>query len=82
MAVFTRGHMGLLEAYFDQAVDVTGHFGAALAAGLGSGLDQHFKAFSHLENQLHELQHSNHHQTQAKANARSHYGLGAEFYSL
>ena len=82
MAVLTRGHMGLLEAYFDQTVDVMGNFGAALAAGLGSGLDQHFKAFSHLENQLHELQHSNHLLTQAKANARSHYGLGADFYSL
>ena len=59
LQAFMRGHLGLLESYFDQSVDVEGDFGAALAAGMLSGLD-----------------------TQAKANARIHYGLGAEFYRL
>ncbi|HAL39910.1 MAG TPA: class I SAM-dependent methyltransferase [Polaromonas sp.] len=82
LSVFTRGQIGLLESYFDQSVDVEGDFGAALAAGLLSGLDMHGKALIDVENGIHELRYSNHSAAQAKANARAHYGLGAAFYRL
>jgi cyclopropane-fatty-acyl-phospholipid synthase len=82
LQAFTRGQMGLLESYFDQSVDVEGDFGAALAAGMLSGLDTHGKALSSMENGFHELRYSNQSQAQAKANARAHYGLGDGFYRL
>lgn len=82
LQAFMRGHLGLLEAYFDQSVDVEGDFGAALAAGMLSGLDTQGKALLNVENSLHELRFSNQSRAQAKANARIHYGLGAEFYRL
>lgn len=82
LQAFTRGHMGLLESYFDQSVDVEGDLGAALAAGLLSGLDSRGKALLNVENGIHELRFSNHSAAQAKTNARAHYGLGVEFYRL
>jgi cyclopropane-fatty-acyl-phospholipid synthase len=82
LAAFMRGHMALLEAYFDQAVDVEGDLGAAFAAGLASGFDRQFKALHDVESGLHELRYSNRTLTQAKANARAHYGLGEPFYRL
>jgi len=82
LSAFTRGHMGLLESYFDQAIDVEGDLGAAFAAGTASGLDLQFNALNSVENNLHELRYSNRSFDQAKANARAHYGLGAAFYRL
>ncbi|NDP39813.1 MAG: class I SAM-dependent methyltransferase [Rhodoferax sp.] len=82
LQAFTRGQIGLLESYFDQGVDVEGDFGAALAAGLLSGLDMHGKALITMENGIHELRYSNRSPAQAKANARAHYGLGDAFYRL
>lgn len=82
LSAVTRGHMGLLESYFDQDVDVQGDLGAALAAGLQSGLEVRGKALAHIENGLHELRYSNQKADQAKSNARSHYDLGADFYGL
>lgn len=79
-ATATRGHIGLMEAYFDQEVDVEGDFGAALAAGMAAGFDQRSVALNTIENNLHELRHSNRDPAQAKANARAHYGLGTDFY--
>lgn len=80
LSTFLRGHIGLLDAYFDQAVDVEGDLGAAFAAGLASGFDTQFNAVVGLENNLHELRYSNRTAAQAKANARAHYGLPAQFY--
>ncbi|HSC01301.1 MAG TPA: cyclopropane-fatty-acyl-phospholipid synthase family protein, partial [Burkholderiaceae bacterium] len=82
LSTFLRGHIGLLDAYFDQAVDVEGDLGAAFAAAMASGFDAQFNAVSGLENEVHELRHSNRSAAQAKANARAHYGLGADFYRL
>lgn len=82
LQAFTRGHLGLFESYFDQSVDVEGDLGAALAAGMLSGLDMRAKALITAENGIHELRYSNHSMAQAKANARVHYGLGVEFYRL
>jgi len=82
LSTFLRGHIGLLDAYFDQAVDVEGDLGAAFAAAMASGFDTQFNAVNGLENNLHELRHSNRSWAQAKSNARAHYGLGADFYRL
>ncbi|RUR66350.1 cyclopropane-fatty-acyl-phospholipid synthase family protein [Variovorax sp. 375MFSha3.1] len=81
-ATATRGHIGLMEAYFDQEVDVEGDFGAALAAGMAAGFDHRAGALNGIENSLHELRHSNRDPAHAKANARAHYGLGTGFYRL
>ena len=78
----TRGHMGLMEAYFDQTVDVESDFGAALAAGMASGFDRKSGAVNGMENELLELRHSNRDPAKAKCNARAHYGLGTDFYRL
>lgn len=82
LATATRGHIGLMEAYFGQGVDVEGDFGVALAAGMASGFDQQAGALNGIENGLHELRHSNRDPGRAKANARAHYGLGTAFYRL
>lgn len=82
LQAFTRGHLGLLESYFDQSINVEGDFGAALAAGLLSGLDAPARTLVNVENGIHELRYSNHSMAQAKVNARAHYGLGAAFYRL
>lgn len=79
-ATATRGHIGLMEAYFDQEVDVDGDFGAALAAGMAAGFDQQAGTLNGIENNLHELRYANRNPAQAKANARAHYGLGTDFY--
>jgi cyclopropane-fatty-acyl-phospholipid synthase len=82
LATMTRGHIGLLESYFDQQVDVEGNLGAAFATGLMADIDPRFNPVDRVENHLHELRHSNRSADQAKANARAHYGLGTEFYKL
>jgi len=82
LSALMRGHMGLLEAYFDQTVDVEGDLGAAFAAGLASGFDKQFTALGDVENRLHELRYSNRSAARAKANAQAHYGLGESFYRL
>lgn len=79
-ALLTRGHMGLLESYFDGRLDVQGDLGAALASGMTAGVDQRHPPLNTLENNLHEWRHSNASPAQAKANARAHYGLPVEFY--
>ena len=81
-ATFVRGHMGLLEAYFDQEVDLEGSLAAALAAGMQVGFDQQAPALLGVENNLLEWRTSNRDRAQAKANARAHYGLGEAFYRL
>lgn len=81
-STFLRGHIGLLEAYFDGAVDVEGDLGAAMAAGMHAGFDLQSPALTSLENTLLERRTSNRDPRQAKANARAHYGLGEPFYAL
>lgn len=81
-ASFLRGHMGLLEAYFDGDVDLEGDLGAALATGMAAGFDLQSAVINLAENTLLEWCTSNRDPQQAKANARAHYGLGEEFYRL
>lgn len=80
LATLTRGHIGLLEAYFDQQVDVEGSLNAAFATGLLADIDPRFNPLDPLENNLLEWRRSNRTIEQAKANARAHYGLPAAFY--
>jgi len=82
LEVATRGHMALLEAYFDGHLDVEGDFGAALAAGMLVDIDPAFDLLGQAENRLHEVRRSNRSPAQAKANARAHYGLPEAFYRL
>jgi cyclopropane-fatty-acyl-phospholipid synthase len=82
LAAAMRGHMGLLESYFDGDVDVEGNLGAAFAAGLTVDIDPKFDMLGRMENQLHELRFSNRSIEQAKTNARAHYGLPEAFYRL
>ncbi len=78
----SRGHMGLLESYFDQTIDLIGDFNAAVAAGFNGGLDGGTNPLNVAENRWHEARFSNKSFEQAKANARAHYGLGEDFYRL
>ncbi|ANN70159.1 SAM-dependent methyltransferase [Bordetella bronchialis] len=78
-ATALRGHMGLLEAYFDQQVDVD-DLGAALTAAMSGGFEKRTNLINRAENGLHELRHSNRDHARAKSNARFHYGLGTSFY--
>lgn len=82
MAATLRGHMGPLEAYFDQTLDIEGDLGAAFAAGLAAGIDTRPDPLGRLQNGLHELRFSNRDSTQARGNARAHYGLPEAFYRL
>jgi len=82
LAACTRGHVGLLEAYFDQKVDLEGEIATAFAAGSRSGFDLKLQVFDNIESRIHELRHSNRDPAQAKANARAHYGLGEPFFRL
>jgi cyclopropane-fatty-acyl-phospholipid synthase len=82
MATFARGHLGLLEAYFDQEVDVGGDLGTVMAAAMRSGFDLRFDPFDSVENNLMEWRTGNRDAARAKVNARAHYGLGEPFYRL
>ena len=76
------GHIGLLEAYFDGSVDIEGSFQLAARAAFDAGFDDDPNALVGLRNRWHEFRFSNRSITQAKANARFHYGLGEPFYKL
>lgn len=82
MAAFARGHLGLLEAYFSEEVELLGNLGAAMAAGMRSGFDRWFAAVASVGNNLLEWRTGNGDAVRAKANARAHYGLGEPFYRL
>jgi len=77
-------HIGLLESYFAQEVDVDGSFPAAFRMASESGLDMGSlrNPLIGVRNRWHEFRFSNRTIAQAKANARFHYGLGADFYAL
>ncbi len=78
--VILFGHVGLIEAYFNQTLDVDGDLSHAFAIGFESGFDRSSGPLLWLRNQWHEFRFANRSIRQAKINARFHYGLGAEFY--
>jgi len=78
-AVF--GHIGLLDAWFDGDLDIEGDLRDVFRAGMQAGYGRPNLLVSE-RNRLHELARSNATRAQAKANARAHYGLPADFYRL
>src|SRR5919108_1741175 len=76
------GHVGFLEAYFDEELDIEGSLAQALAAGMEGGIDRRTGLLVWLRNRWHELTHSNAARSQARRNANFHYALTPEFYRL
>ncbi len=75
------GHIGLLEAYFDGDLEVSGDLARMFALGLEGGLTAP-PPLVRLRNRWHEFRRNNKDWGRAKDNARFHYGLGTEFYRL
>jgi cyclopropane-fatty-acyl-phospholipid synthase len=75
-------HVGLLESYFKGDVDIEGDLALGFRAALDMEMDGPPRGLLKLRNAWHELRFSNRYISQAKANARFHYGLGSEFYRL
>jgi cyclopropane-fatty-acyl-phospholipid synthase len=73
-------HVGLLESYFCGDLDVEGSLQLAFRIGMDAGLAPPPTGLLKLRNAWHELRFSNASIARAKANARFHYGLGADFY--
>ena len=79
--VALSGYIGLLESYFDGSADIDGNLALAFRAGFEGGFDQgQPPLLVRLRSRWFERRYSNRSVAQAKANARSHYGLGQEFY--
>ena len=78
------GHIGLLESYFAQEIDVEGSLPEAFRMASESGFEMTAggNPLVAVRNRWHERRFSNRSIAQAKANARFHYGLGTGFYSL
>ena len=76
------GHVGLLESYFDQSLDIEGDIAAAFRAAMDSGFDKGTNLLIRLRNRWHEWRFSNRSLAQAKRNAEFHYALGTDFYRL
>jgi len=76
------GHIGLVESYLDEMIDIEGDLGSAFRAGMDATFDATPNRLVQVRNRWHELRFSNASRAQAKANARFHYGLSAEFYKL
>ncbi len=75
------GHVGILDAWFDGHLDIEGDLRALFRTGMEAGFNGR-NVLVDKRNRLHELTHSNASREQAKANARVHYGLPADFYRV
>ncbi|MCX7892360.1 MAG: cyclopropane-fatty-acyl-phospholipid synthase family protein [Burkholderiales bacterium] len=76
-------HIGLLESFFDGDVDIEGDIAQAFRIAFDSGFaGAKPPPLVSIRNRWHEWRFSNRSIAQAKANARFHYGLGTDFYSL
>src|SRR5919201_3711811 len=73
------GHIGFLESYFDDDLDIEGSLGKALAVGMEAGMDR-ANPLVGIRNRWHEFRFANSTWDQAKANSRFHSALGTEFY--
>ena len=79
-AVLFRGHVGLLESYADQQIELEGDLPTAFATAMAAGLDLQPNRWNRLMNRLHEWRHSATSHGRAKANARAHYPHPPDFY--
>ena len=52
LSVFLRGHMGLMESYFDQEVDVEGDFAEIFLTAMSVRFDRNYKVLTDVENSL------------------------------
>jgi cyclopropane-fatty-acyl-phospholipid synthase len=75
------GHIGLLDGYFDGAIDIEGDLARMFALGLDAGYSRP-PPLVRMRNRWHEFTKSNATIARAKANARFHYGLSTDFYRL
>src|SRR5882672_3630982 len=75
------GHIGLLEGYFAGTVEIEGDLARIFAVGLSANFSAPNPLVS-LRNRWHEVRRNNKSWQRARDNARFHYGLGADFYSL
>jgi cyclopropane-fatty-acyl-phospholipid synthase len=76
------GHVGLLESYFKQSLDIDGELALAFRAAYEGGLNMRPRPLVRIRNRLHEALYSNASIAQARTNARFHYALGTDFYRL
>ena len=76
------GHVGLLESYVNQSVDIDGDLALAFRTAYTGGFDMRFRPLVRLRNRWHEALYSNASIAQARKNARYHYAIGTDFYRL
>jgi cyclopropane-fatty-acyl-phospholipid synthase len=74
-------HIGFLESYLNQTLDIEGDISRAFAVSFESGFSYAPGPLVWLLNQWHEFRFGNRTIEQSKINARFHYGLGADFYA-
>jgi cyclopropane-fatty-acyl-phospholipid synthase len=75
----TYGHVGLLESFFRQDIDIDGEVRAVFRASYDSNFSRP-NPLVKIRNRWHEWRFSNRTLEQAKDNARAHYGLPREFF--
>lgn len=76
-----NGHIGFLESFFDQSIDIDGDFAAIFRVAYESRYSHGQTLPVSIRNRWHEFRFANRTIEQARVNARFHYGLGADFYS-
>jgi cyclopropane-fatty-acyl-phospholipid synthase len=76
------GHVGLLESYVTQSVDIDGDLALAFRAAYEGRFDMRPRLLIRVRNRWHEALYSNASIAQAKTNSRFHYALGTDFYRL
>lgn len=74
------GHIGLLESYFNQSLDIEGDIAQAFRAAMDSGAASKPNLLVRIRNHWHEFRFSNKTIQQARANAEYHYAIGTDFY--
>lgn len=78
--ILTSGHIGLLESYFDNSLDIEGDLKLAFRAGMETNFSSNPPLLVRLRNWWHEFRFNNASIDQARANARFHYAIGTDFY--
>ena len=79
--ILAFGHIGLLESYFDNSVDVEGDLKLAFRAGMETNFSNNPPLLVRLGNWWHEFRHNNGTIERARDNACFHYANGTDFYS-
>ncbi|MGI9316035.1 MAG: class I SAM-dependent methyltransferase [bacterium] len=74
------GHVGLLEAYFDEGLSLKGDIAGAVRIAFESGFSDRAPLPLMIRNRWHEFRLGNKTIDRARQNARFHYGIGADFY--